>query len=245
MSAIPVVIDLETTGIDLETDSIVQIAAVMVDLENQRAVTLMSNYCNPGRPIDAEATEVHGIKDVDVVWAVPAAWALIHLKMILDSLEAAGNDIVICGQNHERFDIPIMRRILPSAGFETYLSVDTYTIALREHPAMPHQLGEFFSWYCEKEAINAHDAAADCHMVAAILMKYLNERGISIIDLATELEEPKVLTHFPFGKHKGMAMDKLPHSYLKWCRGNFHDTHKDVEATICDALGCDEWIVHP
>ena len=245
MSVIPVVIDLETTGIDLAADSFCQIAAVMIDLEKQKAVTLMSCYANPGQPISEGAAEIHGIHDEDVVWSVPAPFALGHLKLILDSLENEGHDIIICGQNHERFDIPIMRRILPSAGFETYLSVDTYTIAIREHPSMQHTLGEFYSWYCEKEAINAHDAAADCHMVASILMKYLNERGIDIVALAREQEEPRVLTHYPFGKHKGMFVGSVPQSYLRWCRGNFHDVHKDVEATICDALGCTEWIIHP
>jgi len=242
MSLIPIVIDLETTGTDLDHDSIIQLAAVMIDLDSGRPITLLSMYCNPGRPIEAGATEVHGIKDEDVQWATPAQWALQHLKLALDTLEAGGNTIVICGQNHERFDIPVMDRILPSAGFNTYLSVDTYTIAIREFPTMPHKLGEFFEWYLEKPAINAHDAAADCYMVAEILLKYMADSGKDILTLANELEQPRVLEVYPFGKHKGVAVNKVPTGYINWCRNNFTEVHKDIEATICDALGCEEWI---
>jgi DNA polymerase III epsilon subunit-like protein len=239
---IPIVIDLETTGIDLDHDSIVQLAAVMIDLDTGRPITLLSMYCNPGRPIDPGAAEVHGIKDEDVQWATPAQWALSHLKLALDKLEEGGNTVVICGQNHERFDIPMMDRILPSAHFNEYLSVDTYTIALREWPEMPHKLGELYEWYVEKTAINAHDAAADCYMVAEILLKYMGEHDREIITLANELEQPHVLDKFPFGKHKGMPVDKIPSGYLNWCRVNFTEVHKDVEATICDALECESWI---
>lgn len=245
MSLIPIVIDTETTGTDLDKISICQLAAVMMDIDSGRSITLMSNYCNPGRPIEPGATEVHGIKDEDVVWAVPAEWALSHLKLVLDSLENAGNDIILCGQNHERFDIPLMDRILPSAGFNTYYSVDTYTIALREHPSMPHKLGDFYEWYIEKEPINAHDAAADCHMVAEILMKYLKDHQVSILDLAMALEEAKVLDTMVFGKYKGVPVKDVPRSYWDWCRKSFTEVHKDVEATICDVIGCEEWITHP
>jgi len=241
-NVIPVVVDLETTGIDLDHDSIVQLAAVMIDLDTGRPLTLLSMYTNPGRKISEEAGEVHGIKDEDLIWATPAQWALQHLKMVLDSIEAAGNTVVLCGQNHERFDIPLMDRILPSAQFNNYLSVDTYTIALRNWPAMPHKLGEFYEWYCEKMAINAHDAAADCYMVSEILLKYMGESDQGIIDLANELEQPRVLDQFPFGKYKGIPVSDIPKGYMNWCRQNFTEVHADVEATICDALGCEEWI---
>jgi DNA polymerase III epsilon subunit-like protein len=242
MSIRPIVVDLETTGTDIEKDSICQFAAVMVDLDVGKSVTMMSTYCNPGREISPGATEVHGISNEDVVWSPPGVWVLQQFKMLLDSIETAGDDIVICGQNHERFDIPIMRRMLPSAEFGEYLSVDTYTIALREHQDMPHKLSEFYEWYCEKASLNAHDAAADCHLVAAILLKYLKERDISIIDLALEQEVAHVLSHFPFGKHKGVSMEEIPRRYLEWCRKSFTEVHKDVEATICHHLDCDTWV---
>ena len=238
---IPVVIDLETTGIDMDHDSIVQMAAVMIDLDTGRPLTLLSMYCNPGRHISEGATEVHGIHDEDVQWATPAEWALQHLKMVLNSIEKSGKTVIICGQNHERFDIPIMDRIMPTAHFNDYLSIDTYTIALREWPEMPHTLGELYGWYCEKDAINAHDAAADCYMVAEILLKYMREGDREVVSLANELSQPRVLDKFPFGKYKGLDVSDIPRRYLVWCRENFSEVHTDVEATICDVLGCEPW----
>jgi DNA polymerase III epsilon subunit-like protein len=242
---IPVIIDLETTGINIDHDSIVQMAAVMltfVDGEPQ-PITLISTYCNPGRPIEAEASEVHGIKDEDLVYSVPAVWALQQLKLVLNALEGEDNTVILCGQNSERFDIPMMDVLLPAARFGSYLSIDTYTIAIRNFPEMPHKLGEFYSWYLEKETLSAHDAAADCVMCAEILAKYLKERGVDLLTLANELEQPMVLERYPFGKMKGRLVSEIPRGYLNWCRTNFTEVHRDIEATICSALGCEEWIL--
>jgi DNA polymerase-3 subunit epsilon len=243
-SLIPVVIDLETTGLKINHDSIVQMAAVMltpVDGE-LRPITLMSTYCNPGRPIEAEASAVHGIKDEDLIYSVPAVWALQQLKLVLNALEGQDNTVILCGQNSERFDIPMMNALLPDAGFSNYLSIDTYTIAIRNWPTMPHKLAEFYSWYLEKEPLSAHDAAADCVMCGEILAKYLKDTGTDLLTLANELEQPKVLDVWPWGKVKGKPVSEVPKSYLQWCRSNFTEVHHDIEATICDALGCDEWI---
>jgi DNA polymerase-3 subunit epsilon len=238
---LPVVIDTETTGVDLDNDSICQVAAVLIHPHagpNTQAVTLFSTYCNPGKPIPAEATAIHGVTDADVRWSMPAEWALMHLKMVLDKLEESG-DVVLCGQNHERFDVPLMDRILPSAGFNQYLSLDSYTIAIREFPEMQHKLGEFYEWYCEKQPIDAHDAAADCHMVAAILHKYVNEMKSDYVTLAQEQEQARVLDVFPFGKYKGMKTKDISKSYFNWCRVNFTEVHKDIEETICSVLECE------
>ena len=236
----PVTIDLETTGTDTDTDSICQMAAVMSDFsgDEPRSITLLSMLTNPGIPISQGAQEIHGISDEDVVWATPAVWALRHLDLTLRELSKTGV-VVICGQNHERFDIPVMRRMLPEAKFEQYPSIDTYTIALREFPSMPHKLSELYEWYCEKEAINSHSADVDCHMVARVLGKYLKENTDGdLLKLAAELKEPKVLEVMPFGRHKGVAMSEVPIGYLNWCRTNWTDSHKDLDATICSVLGC-------
>ena len=240
MSDIVVVIDLETTGISMDHDNIVQMAAVLLDLKAERAITLLSMYTNPGMEISEGAQEVHGISAEDVRWATPAVWALQHLKLTLDKLEEQG-DVILVGHNHERFDIPMMHRILPSAGFNEYLTVDSYVAAMRKWPEMPHKLSEVFSWYCEKDPEGAHDASWDCHMVAEILMKYLKEEGIDIMQLVKEQEQPRVLDVWPFGKMKGVKVSDIPNSYLSWCRQNFTETSKDIEATICDALQCEPW----
>jgi len=130
---LPVIIDTETTGIDLDHDSVVQLAAVMYDQATGNPVTLLSMLCNPGTEISQGASDVHGITQEELHWATPTAWALQHLKMALDALEQQG-DVILVGHNSDRFDIPLIHRILPSAGFNTYLTVDTYTVAMREWP---------------------------------------------------------------------------------------------------------------
>jgi len=245
MSLLPIVLDTETTGVNTDRDSIVQFAALIVEFEFGTMRPLYETLCNPGRKISEDAAAVHGIHDSDVEFAIPAVWALQHFKNLLDGLEARGYDIILCGANHERFDIPLMDTLLPTAKFRDYLSVDSYTMALREFPDMPHKVGEMYEWYCSGDASQAHDAMADCRMVADILTKYINEKHIDILDMARQQEEAYVLDKFPFGKHKGVPIREVPTSYIQWCRQNFTDVHKDVEATICVLLECDEWVLHP
>jgi len=237
---LPVIIDTETTGIDLDHDSVVQLAAVMYDQATGNPVTLLSMLCNPGTEISQGASDVHGITQEELHWATPTAWALQHLKMALDALEQQG-DVILVGHNSDRFDIPLIHRILPSAGFNTYLTVDTYTMAMREWPEKEHKLGLLYEWYVGKPAVKAHDAAADCWMVAEILHKYLTEKGMTLMELSRQQEEPRLMEVWPWGKYKGQRVDDLPQSFLNWCRTNYHEVHPDIEATICDKLGCDTW----
>lgn len=241
MNIYPVVLDLETTGADIAEDSICQIGAVLASYTetDARAITLLSMLANPGQPIKPDASAVHGIKDEDVYWSTPAIWALRHVDLMLKELSKTGQ-VIICGQNQERFDIPLMHRLLPEAGFNEYPSIDTYTLALRLYPSMPHKLGELYEWFMEDEPIDAHDAAADCHMVARILGKYMREHfsDMSLMDLAKHLEEPVVLETMPFGKHKGLPCAEVPKGYYVWCMNNFNDSHKDMDATICHYATC-------
>jgi DNA polymerase III epsilon subunit-like protein len=241
MSLLPVILDTETTGTDINKESIVQFAALIVDSSTGERIPMMNTLCNPGRRIGAEAAEVHGISDEAVAFAMPAEWVLQHFKNLLDKLEAGGNDIILCGANHTRFDIPLMHNLLPTAGFKDYLTVDSYTMFLRDYPDMPHKLGELYEWYCEGDASKAHDAMADCEMVADILIKYVLDNGKGLLEIAREQEQPRVLDKFPLGKHKGLPVNDVPHSYMRWCRANFTEVHPDVEATICSVLNCEEW----
>jgi len=245
-----VVIDTETTGIDVLKDDIVQLAAVLVQLKGNgefAARTLMLTYCNPKVPIDPEAAEVHGITQEMVQYAPSSKWALIQLAMVLDELGNTGK-VILAGHNSERFDIPLMHNLYPAGLFNKYLHIDTYNLALRmfsdaynkfENPReyKPHKLERMYEWYCGGVSTNAHDAAADCHMAAHLLAKLLHEKGIGPQEAADWLSRAESIPYMPYGKYGGKLWSEVPKGYLGWCRKNWDDTNKDVWVSLMEALG--------
>ena len=237
---LPIVIDTETTGVNTDYASVIQLGAVMAHIthEDEQSCILLNTLCQPDTEIEKGAQEVHGISADDLIYAPPVDYALNTLGLQLTSLSVT-HEIVLVGHNAERFDIPLMHRQAPTAGFHNYKTIDTYTAALRMFPAMPQKLGELYEWYVGKTPTNAHDAVADCLMCVEILAKMLREKDMDELEFSDWLAEPQILTVMPFGKHKGLDIDDVPHSYWRWARTNMTDVHKDVEATICKMVGCE------
>ena len=92
-------IDLETTGVNLATDRIIEIAIVKVLPDGKRSVK--RKLINPGMPIPKQSSDVHGITD-EMVKDAPAFKEVAHeLKQMLDGCD-------IGGYNSNRFDIPLL-----------------------------------------------------------------------------------------------------------------------------------------
>ena len=233
----PVLYDLETSGVDIRTAQIVQIAAVTAEFNDGLAKprTLFSSLVNPGIPIPAEASEIHGIYDNDVVYSPGQVTALMTFAMILENLSQKYH-VILIGHNILRYDNPIIQRILPGF-FEEYDTLDTYVFAMRNFSDKGQKLTEVYEHFCGFKAVNAHDAAADCNFCAHIVARMLKTTGLSLYELTESLVDPVVLEVMPFGKYKGKPMKEVPKSYLAWIRTNFTEPAADIEATICHYLG--------
>ena len=96
-----VALDLETTGLDLETDEIMEIGAVRFD-ENG-VLDRFQTLVNPGRPISPPVVTLTGITD-DAVRAAPPIWS------VASALEEFLGDSPVVGQNVLGFDILFLRR---------------------------------------------------------------------------------------------------------------------------------------
>jgi exodeoxyribonuclease X len=244
---IAVIIDTETSGIDITKDDVIQVAGVLADVNTGKATTLMLSYCRPLVPIAADAQAIHGISEETVAYAPPSRWALRTLGMLLQEVSES-RQVVLVGHNSERFDIPLMDRICPEGLFTVYPHIDTYTLALRMFPDAykkfenaqeykPHKLERLYEWYAGGKAVNAHDAAADCHMAAAVLGMMLQDLGMTLGEAAEYCRLAKPLTCMPYGKHGGTPWNQVPKGYLSYARRNWSDTHKDVWLSIMMAIG--------
>ncbi len=219
--------DLETTGIDIGKDRIVEIAILKVFPNgNKESKTWL---VNPTIPIPKQATEVHGITNEKVANepTFDKLAATIH-NMIKDS--------DLAGYNSDRFDIPLLAEELLRAGVDfdmkSRVSVDVQTIF---HKMEERTLSAAYKFYCGKTLENAHSATADTDATYEILtqqlerypelnndMKFLSEFTTrkKIADFAGMIAFDKDGDEiFTFGKHKGAKVDKVLDTepgYFSW-----------------------------
>lgn len=219
--------DLETTGIDIGKDRIVEISIFKVYPNgNKESKTWL---VNPTIPIPAQTTAVHGITDEKVANEPTFNELATQVyNMIKDS--------DLGGFNSDRFDIPLLAEELLRAGVDfdmkNRVSVDVQTIF---HKKEERTLSAAYKFYCGQSLENAHSAEADTMATYEILkaqleryddldndIKSLSEFSTrkKIADFAGMIafnkEDEEI---FSFGKHKGKRVNDVLDSepgYFSW-----------------------------
>jgi DNA polymerase-3 subunit epsilon len=135
-------IDLETTGINLGTDRIVEIAIVKILTDGSRSVK--RKLINPEMPIPKAATDVHGITDEMVKDASTFKQLAQELKQMLDGCDFSG-------YNSNRFDIPLLMEEFLRAQVDFDMKnrklLDVQNIFRKMEP---RTLGAAYKFYCNK-----------------------------------------------------------------------------------------------
>ncbi len=159
--------DLETTGLDVCKDRIVQIAYIKVNPNGTEEEK--SFLVNPEMPIPEEATAIHGISDADV--ADKPTFKELANTLIKDF---KGSDIA--GYNSNKFDLPLLAEEFLRAGADIDLSrckkIDVQTIY---HKKEQRTLSAAYKFYCEKDLTDAHDAMADTRATYEVLKSQLDK----------------------------------------------------------------------
>jgi DNA polymerase III subunit epsilon len=239
------IIDLETTGTDPQADRIIEIS--ILKLVPGVEPDHRTRRVNPGIPISAEATAIHGIRDEDVAGS-PSFRAL--ARGILSFIEGCD----LCGYNL-RFDLRLISTEYQRAGLAFPLSgrriIDPNRIF---HLHEPRDLASALRFYCGREHEGAHGAAADVLATLAVLDAQLDrykDLPRNVADLHDYLRDPKAVDlgemftrrsdesiEFAKGKYKGQLLcdiAKTEPDYLDWMlRSDFLD---DTKAIAAGALG--------
>ncbi len=226
-------IDLETTGISLSNDRIVEIAIIKISPDGSRVVK--RKLLNPGIPIPKESSDIHGITDDMVKDAPTFKQSGNEIKMFIDHCDLGG-------YNSNRFDIPILMEEFLRAGMEVDLStrkmIDVQHIF---YTMEPRTLTAAYKFFCEKELVSAHSAEADVDATIEVLMAQLqrySNLGNTVESILNVIGEDKVVDYarrfcfndkgeeiFNFGKHKGRLVKdvlKAEPQYYDWMmRGDF------------------------
>lgn len=225
--------DLETTGVSLSADRIVEIAIIKILPDGTRQVK--RKLINPEMPIPQESTDIHGITDEMVKDAPTFKQAANEIKMFIDNCDMGG-------YNSNRFDIPILMEEFLRAGMDVDLStrkmIDVQHIF---YTMEPRTLTAAYKFFCQKELVDAHSAEADVDATIDVLMAQLEkykDLGNSVESILSVIGEDKIVDYarrfsfndkdvevFNFGKHKGKAVSevlKAEPQYYDWMmRGDF------------------------
>ncbi len=163
-----VIFDLETTGVDVNTDEVIEISAIRV--RAGEPVEEFSTLVNPGRPIPFNATQINGITD-EMVSDAPE-----FSKAFKDFLDFVGNDVLV-GHNIHRFDLKFLNRAAELYWGKTIGNdhIDTLGLAQVYLPDLRHhKLTDLADHYGISTA-GAHRALNDCLMDQKVFELLKNE----------------------------------------------------------------------
>ncbi len=153
--------DLETTGLRVGTDRIVELAIIRLGPGGD--VMEKVRRFNPGIPIPPEATAIHGITDADVAGEPPFAARARALVRLLEPCDLAGFNV-------RRFDLPMLLSEFQRAGISfdarARRVVDVQMIFHREEP---RDLSAAVRFYLGRDLEDAHSALADIRATAAVM----------------------------------------------------------------------------
>ena len=222
--------DLETTGVSVASDRIVEISIVKVHTDRHREI--LTKRVNPTIPIAPEATAVHGITNEDVANEPTFKRLAQGIFGFLKGCDLAGYNIL-------RFDLPLLVEEMLRAGVNEFPEkdvkfVDAMTVFYNFEK---RDLTAALKFYCNKDMVDAHSAEADTlatvEVVGAQIAKYdlgsditqlveISMQGKEIIDYAgkfTRSDNGDIV--FAFGKNKGRRVVDEP-DYVEWmCGGEF------------------------
>ena len=153
--------DLETTGINISKDRIVEISILKVNPDGtEESKTWL---VNPEMPIPKEVTAIHGISDEDIA-DKPTFNTL--AKEVYNMIK----DSDLAGFNSNRFDIPLLAEEMLRADIDfdmkNSLAIDVQTIF---HKMEQRTLSAAYKFYCDKSLENAHSAEADTNATFEVL----------------------------------------------------------------------------
>lgn len=241
--------DLETTGLDITKDKIVEISILKVFPDEHRES--LYYLINPEMPIPKEVSEIHGITDERVQNSPKFRDVALEIFKFIEDCDLAGF-------NSNRFDIPVLTEEMLRCGYDLDLekksNIDVQAIY---HAMEKRDLSAAYKFYCDKTLENAHTAEADTEATYEVFKAQL-ERYPDIINnvdyisktfnnLSNHVDTAKRIMKkgddfvLCFGKHKDMTFKEIfekDKGYFRWMYHADFGLHTKAKLKeICDDLG--------
>jgi DNA polymerase-3 subunit epsilon len=224
-----IIFDLETTGTNISADRIVEIAMIKLMPDGEQIEK--TRRLNPTIPIPKEVSLIHGIYDADVVDEPTFKQVARSMTQFMEGCDLAGYNIM-------KFDVPLLVEEFLRADID--FEVDNRNLLDAQkifHMMEKRNLTAAYKFYCGKDLINAHSAAADTSATMEVLLaqieKYkgyemtnllgqamgtiennpdkihelINEKMVDLAGRMVFDQEGREI--FNFGKHKGRLVSEV------------------------------------
>jgi len=236
--------DLETTGVNVASDRIVEISWLKIQPDGRESK--QTQLVNPTIPIDPKVTAIHGISDEDVK----------DRPTFSEIARTLANEFEGCdfaGYNSNKFDIPLLAEEFLRAGVDFDLRKRKFIdVQVIFHKMEQRTLTAAYQFYCNKVLEDAHSAEADTFATYEILKAQLDhyehlQNDVDYlsafstqnrsVDLAGRIiYNDKDIEVFNFGKYKGEPVEevlKKDPGYFGWIlNGDFPLYTKKVLTNI-------------
>lgn len=220
-------LDLETTGINIASDRIVEISILKITPEGKEE--WMISRINPEMPIPPKSTAIHGISDADVASSPTFKEIAKNITSFLEGCDLAG-------YNAMKFDIPVLAeellRVNVDFNFRKRKYVDVQVIFFKKEQ---RTLSAAYQFYCNRSLKDAHSSKADTFATYEVLKAQLD----MYTDLGNDIEklsefsahnnsadfigriiyDENGVETFNFGKHKGKTVEQVfkdDPAYYSW-----------------------------
>jgi DNA polymerase-3 subunit epsilon len=226
--------DLETTGVNINTDRIVEICYLKVYPNgNEESKTMR---INPEMHIPEQSSAVHGIYDEDVA-DCPT------FKEVAKNIARDMEGCDIAGFNSNRFDVPLLAEEFLRAGVDIDMSRRKFIdVQVIYHKLEQRTLSAAYKFYCNKNLEDAHTAEADTRATYEVLKAQLDRYPDELQNDMVFLSEYSSFTRnvdfagrmvyneqnipiFNFGKYKGQSVAEVlrkdPGYYSWMLQGDF------------------------
>ena len=218
-------LDCESTGLDIKSDRIIEIAAVRFTFD--KILSSRETLVNPECPIPDESRAIHNISP-EMVASKPTIKQVLpeFLKMVEGHIimgHGIAFDLGLIAAEAERHGIPT--KILQSP------SIDTLRVA-RLYGESPINSLDRLRQHFNIEAQGIHRAMSDV-MVNIEVFKALTKGYKTTEELMTVLQKPIKLRAMPLGKHKGRKFSEIPIEYLLWAE------RKDFDQDLLYSIRCE------
>ncbi len=210
-----VCIDCETTGLDLQQDRVIEVAAIVFTVHEELEV--FDTLIDPKIPIPESSTAIHHITNEMIVGMPTLEDILPRMLSIIGRHPVVGHGV--------HFDVSLLATAAEKAGIPHHLSsnkqIDTLRMA-RYYGECPvnslAQLGKHFNI----EVAGTHRAMTDV-LINVGVFKYLLQQFSTLQQLYNALDKPILMRTMPLGKHKGRLIKDLPLDYLRWAANKDFD----------------------
>ncbi|MDD4142385.1 MAG: 3'-5' exonuclease [Bacteroidales bacterium] len=259
--------DLETTGLSITQDRIIELAILKVNVDNSTEEKTW--LINPGMKISLESQAIHGISDEDVK-DKPL------FKQVAKDIDNFIGNADLAGYNCIKFDIPFLAEEFLRANVDFKIGsrrfLDVQNIF---HKMESRTLVGAYKFYCHKDLFDAHEAMADTRATYEVFLaqlemyqgvEYRDLQGVVSCPIVNDIAKLSEFTHqtnnvdlagyivysktgeevFSFGKYRNMSVrnvfEKEPQYYDWIIKSDFPEyTKKVLTKIITDSKNCKDY----